>query len=184
MSKRICRTCREEKEESSFYRAKTSGYYDLDCRDCSSKKKQKYYEEHRGIIQEQRKKKYYKSLGLSRKKNRESYYRHVDKRLAYHKKRIEIWNRKLHQYFGEKCFICHCNENCFSLYECHHVNPETKKYIVARMSSKDWELEVVPELEKCIYLCVVCHRKLHANRFEEKIRTGEIVLTPGRRNIE
>ena len=182
MGKQVCRVCKEEKDESLFYKAKSSGYYNLDCNKCKSEKAKGYYLENREEIKKSRREAYYNNIEVSRKQNRESYHRNAEKRLAYYKNRIEEWNKKIHNYYSGECCICHYNEPCFSVYECHHLDPRTKKYMASRLSSKDWETEALPELEKCVYLCIICHRKLHKGRFDDDIKSGKLILIPGGKN--
>lgn len=71
--------------------------------------------------------------------------------------------------------------HCDAIYDCHHVNPDTKSYNVANMTWKDWETEVIPELEKCIYVCSNCRRKLTKGWFDEELESGCLVLLPRKR---
>lgn len=93
----------------------------------------------------------------------------------------ERYNQRLFEYFGGSCAICGLDERCYEVYDCHHFDAELKEKQISTLIHKDWELEVVPELEKCVYLCSNCHKKIHKGRFDTDITAGKLVLIPGKK---
>lgn len=86
-------------------------------------------------------------------------------------------------YFNNTCFICKLYSEDSEIFDCHHLNP-TKKYSkVSSLTYRAWDSLVVPELEKCVYLCALCHRRLHFGRFDDLINSGELVLIPGKAGV-
>lgn len=63
-------------------------------------------------------------------------------------------------YMGGACFACGW-VNDFCTYELHHVDPSTKEFNVGHRWSRNFE-NLKAELDKCVMLCIHCHRKLHA----------------------
>ena len=77
------------------------------------------------------------------------------------------------EYMGGKC----ANPDCplpdrdwpLSIYEYHHRDPETKEFGIATAihGRRGWTA-LQKELDKCVMLCCVCHRTLHAGLWELK----------------
>lgn len=176
----VCKNCQIEKPSSQFYKHKEtrSGFCSV-CKECYSLKKKKHYRDNFETIQDYHRQRYINNKELIGNRNKESYQRHIEKRRLHHKEKREEWNKKIHIYYGECCQICGFNEEFYAAYECHHLDPSTKEMEVSKMMSKDWETEVVPELEKCIYICIICHRKMSKGRFDEDIKSGNLLLIPG-----
>jgi hypothetical protein len=96
-------------------------------------------------------------------------------------KRREEFSKKIHDYYGGECFICHRNEPFYEIYDGHHVDPDIKVYSLYQLYGRQWDKVVVPELEKCVYLCANCHRKIHAGWFNEDIESGKLILRAGKK---
>ena len=95
-------------------------------------------------------------------------------------KRRREFSVNVGNYFNNTCYICGLQSDHVEIYDCHHVDPKTKLFGIAQADHRDWETEIVPELEKCVYLCSNCHRSYHYGRFDGKIEMGELVLIPGK----
>jgi hypothetical protein len=66
---------------------------------------------------------------------------------------------KMVEYGGGKCIICGYSETNGAL-SFHHVDPSEKDLEIGRLVTRAWE-NIIPELDKCVLLCVRCHNELH-----------------------
>lgn len=48
----------------------------------------------------------------------------------------------------------------------HHINPDEKEFTINAGQNRVSHARLVKELEKCIPLCAICHRLLHAGLIE------------------
>ncbi len=48
----------------------------------------------------------------------------------------------------------------------HHLNPSDKKYEISYLKKNGSIKLLEEELNKCVCLCALCHRKIHANLLE------------------
>jgi hypothetical protein len=162
---KTCSKCNTEKDVSEFNKQKYGDGYKCWCRACCNSYLREYQEQNKDHIKLQRH--------------------------NYHKRNKHIVNavrRKLHDKFTEKiwlyyegtCYICNLQTGWVETFHCHHLDPNTKDNLVKQMRFKDWETEVVPEMEKCIYVCANCHAHLHKGRYDEDIASGKLVLIPGK----
>lgn len=94
------------------------------------------------------------------------------------------YSKRVGDYFNNECYICGLESTDTEIYDCHHVKPDEKLYDIASLFNKDWESVVVIELEKCVYLCSICHRRFHHGRFDDEIAKGELKLIPGKINLD
>lgn len=63
------------------------------------------------------------------------------------------------EYKGGKCVCCGYS-NYLGALEFHHVQPDKKDFTIGRY--KNTKLAVLmPELDKCILVCAVCHKEIH-----------------------
>jgi hypothetical protein len=63
-------------------------------------------------------------------------------------------------YLGGKCVDCGLVDDCFDVYDFHHRDPAEKDFCI---SDKTRSLDAIKsELDKCLLLCAVCHRRRHA----------------------
>lgn len=61
--------------------------------------------------------------------------------------------------FGGKCVICGYDK-CFSALEFHHLDPKQKEHKISGSTSNKKKL--IKEANKCILVCVRCHREIHS----------------------
>ena len=67
------------------------------------------------------------------------------------------------EHMGSKCHKCNISFEHQSVYEFHHLDPNSKDFgIGAKGHTISWERMKV-ELAKCIMVCANCHRIIHAN---------------------
>lgn len=95
------------------------------------------------------------------------------KRLAY---RISAANYK-----HNKCEICGLERNTIDdldLFDFHHIDRKDKSFELGdNIESKSWQ-KVKDELDKCMMLCAICHRKQHLyKRNETVIKFAKNLLT-------
>lgn len=86
--------------------------------------------------------------------------------MSYKSEKVKNWRKntksKMVQSMGGKCQCCGYNR-CNEALEFHHIDPEQKEIEFGRIigSSKSWEF-IAKELTKCILVCSVCHKEIHA----------------------
>lgn len=80
---------------------------------------------------------------------------------------VDKWRKNLKQRIvnalGGKCQCCGYNK-CHNALETHHLDPKDKEMTFSglRGHPRAW-LKIVKELEKCVLLCCLCHREIHAD---------------------
>jgi hypothetical protein len=83
---------------------------------------------------------------------------------------------KLVEGFGSKCACCGLKDDPI-VYDFHHIDPSQKDFQISTSKKASWEA-FKDEAKKCILVCVICHRKLHAgiielpesyNKFDESL---------------
>ncbi len=67
--------------------------------------------------------------------------------------------QKAVEYKGGKCQRCGYSK-CLSALEFHHVDGEAKEEILSVLARRTFD-KMKPELDKCILVCVNCHREIH-----------------------
>lgn len=164
MTTKTCKICKKELPISDFpYHQKTKNTFRPECRDCYNKlrrNKAKNNEKYKRKRQQQ---------------NRDSYYKHIDKRKAEvsryqkdpkNKEKIYEWSQESRKKtrqkfidFKSKLKCEQCEENHISCLEFHHKDPTKKEGMISKMIFSTNKLK--KELKKCIVLCSNCHRKLH-----------------------
>jgi hypothetical protein len=182
---KVCAVCAEEKPESEYnirHGKQEFGKLRNECKDCQRAYKLEYYRKYNEEVKERRKQYYLDNREHLNELSREAHRRNKERNNS-RKAQLRIeFNKKVHSYYGGSCFICGTSELCYEIYDCHHLDPNAKEVQVSRLVHKDWDLEVVEELKKCVYLCSNCHKKIHNHRFDKQIESGELILTPGRRS--
>ena len=77
---------------------------------------------------------------------------------------VDIRRRKLKlkavAYKGGRCEGCGYNK-CIDALTFHHLVPSRKDFPIPNMYRYNWEEKVVPELDKCVLLCMNCHMERH-----------------------
>ena len=72
----------------------------------------------------------------------------------------------LEEHFGElACSICGYDRSVSAL-DCHHTDPSSKEYAIAKMRSYS-KKKIVAELSKCVIVCANCHREIHGETGQE-----------------
>ena len=98
---------------------------------------------------------------------RDWYQRNKAKHIACVRKRDKKIKAWLQEY--KKTLKCEeCGENHPACLDFHHINPEDKKFSIARINDYlSWGL-LKAEIAKCCILCANCHRKKHYNEREKE----------------
>jgi len=65
-------------------------------------------------------------------------------------------------YYGGQLTCEHCGlqDEFFGAYDFHHIDPSSKEKRIGILINGGWD-KIKRELEKCLVLCVICHRKEH-----------------------
>lgn len=80
--------------------------------------------------------------------------------------RVKAWRKatkeRIVKAMGAKCQCCGYNR-CLDALECHHIDSSTKEFSFGsiRANPSSWK-RIYEELKKCILLCCLCHREIHA----------------------
>lgn len=80
---------------------------------------------------------------------------------------LEYRRRKLKmcvEYKGGICATCK-TPYVRDMFDFHHLDRRTKSFGIAGNLTRKWE-DLERELDKCELLCVECHRKTYATRFQ------------------
>ena len=80
---------------------------------------------------------------------------------------------------GGKCEICgykHDGENGF-LFDFHHKDPEQMKFGINSSAMRKKTKDLLPEIDKCIMVCCMCHRKIHWGKSDIMEETKDVVST-------
>jgi hypothetical protein len=97
------------------------------------------------------------------------YENNKDKRQSYNKKRLEELRRFLENLkLSKKCLFCHFASYVTAL-EFHHLYD--KDINISNAVRRGWSKQrILKEVDKCILVCVNCHRKIHhTNLHDSKI---------------
>lgn len=97
---------------------------------------------------------------------------------GYAKKRTAKYSEQVGNYFNNKCAICGLESTDTEIFDAHHVDPKIKERDISKKVYSHWD-KVIPELQKCVYLCKICHARLHAGRFDSYLKSGKLILIPG-----
>jgi hypothetical protein len=71
---------------------------------------------------------------------------------------------KLVEGFGSQCTCCGLVDDHI-VYDFHHIDPTQKDFQISTSKRNSWEA-FKEEAKKCIMVCVICHRKIHAGIIE------------------
>lgn len=97
------------------------------------------------------------------------------------KEYLEVSNR---DYSCEKCTYT----NVFGSLDWHHKDPKDKEFSISdvskTISSENFAVNVIPELDKCSILCPNCHRLEHIFMGRKQFRQREIVNEATRPDID
>lgn len=164
--KKQCGTCREWKPIGEYKKARK--HYDTKCKSCRKiysfeyrnrpERKEadlKYHQEymkdasHRKRVAERSRK--YRLTGKYKPK----------KNLA-RRKWAAAEKQKAVEYKGGKCCVCGYSK-CAAALDFHHLDPSQKDGYGTGALKSHWTFERnKPEIDKCILVCVRCHREIHA----------------------
>lgn len=91
-------------------------------------------------------------------------------------KREERWalKRRIVDYLGGACARCRITPEQLghvAAFDCHHVDPATKRFNLCGNHSRSWE-SIRAELDKCQLLCACCHRVIEALMEDSATRRG------------
>ena len=75
------------------------------------------------------------------------------------KERKKANKLKAVEYKGGKCQRCGYSK-CMSALEFHHIDGDTKEDILSVLARRTFD-KMMPELDKCILVCVNCRREIH-----------------------
>jgi hypothetical protein len=190
-----CKSCRElyAKQNIDYYNSYREDYqnknkekiresqrkhYDKN-RDELLAKHREYYQKNKEVLKEKQALYNKERKDSIRQYKKEHHLKNREKAIESSSRRKEGFRQKIHNYYGGECYICHLSDNHFEIYDCHHVQPDQKDYAISTMIGKDWDTIVLLELQKCIYICANCHRKLTKGRFNDALRNGDLILIPG-----
>jgi hypothetical protein len=100
------------------------------------------------------------------------------------RKREERWalKRRIVEYLGGACVRCGVTPEKLghvAAFDCHHVDPTTKRFNVCGNHSRSWE-SIRAELDKCELLCACCHRIVEALMEDSATRRGRPPLDRSR----
>lgn len=161
-----CGDCHQWKPINEFNKARN--YYTSRCKDCL----QVYYHNYREKPEIKTKQQVYQKEYISNPQNREKKNAYLRK---YRKQRRvrDVLNKsrkqwsleqklKAIEYKGGKCQICRYAKYTGAL-EFHHQDPSKKEgYGTASIAAHKAFQNNLVELDKCILVCVRCHREIHA----------------------
>lgn len=179
MDTKICVRCQKDKILDEFPLKKPPFIYHKECNDCYGSYKFCSGCEEEKLITEFPKK-YGKNTGKFHskcKKCRRKRYNERRKEDGYFtarsKERRQTIPNQAFEYMGGKCANPNCPikhlEMSREVFDYHHIDPSQKDYNISRLINKGvgW-LSVKKELDKCVMLCCLCHRTLHAGQWELK----------------
>jgi hypothetical protein len=106
----------------------------------------------------------------------------IEKTRIYEFNKRKAFYEKVGNYFNNRCYICGLVSFEYHIFDCHHIDPNQKDFQVSSMSKRKWNL-VLNELQKCIYVCSNCHRRVQYGYLDESIENGELVIISGREGI-
>lgn len=107
-----------------------------------------------------------------KEKTEEEFYKksngrlHAECKSCFNDRRMKSYYNKqdkVNQYKLQKgCLVCGYNEYSFCL-DLHHKDGQDKEDNISRMVTKNFSWDKIEnEINKCVVLCAICHRKLHA----------------------
>ncbi|MCP5016925.1 MAG: hypothetical protein GY938_16905 [Ketobacter sp.] len=171
--KKECGDCGEWKEISDYRKARN--HYVSRCRSCLKIYAAEYRKRPESKIASQ---KYHieymkNSANRNRANERQRKYNKTEKYKKNRNKNRREWSnvqkQKAVNYKGGECCICKYN-TCLAALEFHHVDPSKKNGYGTGALKAHWSFKKnKPELDKCILVCVRCHREIHAGLHKDYI---------------
>jgi hypothetical protein len=161
-----CGVCGEIKPISEYQKART--HYQAGCKDC----RKAYAAEYRRRPEvKDASREYHKAYNRDplKREQKNAYLRKYRKQ-DYVRESVNESKRgwagrekqKAVHYKGGKCIVCgYCT--CLAAMDFHHKNPSEKEGYGTGALKVHWKFEKnISELDKCVLLCVRCHREVHA----------------------
>ncbi len=163
-----CGLCREWLTISCF--SKTKKHYSSKCRDCISKYAKEYRRrpEAKKIVVKTRKKYFLDPKNREKVNARGRRYNQTQQYKDRRNRNRREWSmeqkKKAIKYKGGKCAVCGYSR-CSAAMDFHHKNPSEKEGYGTGALKSHWSFKKnIPELDKCVLLCVRCHREIHAGK--------------------
>lgn len=99
-------------------------------------------------------------IGMASKEKRKYSDRkeYLLKKVAERRKKIK---QMAIEYKGGKC-VCCGYDKCPSAMEFHHLDPNGKDFGISNKGTTRAWSKIKEELDKCILVCCLCHREIHA----------------------
>ena len=168
-----CGDCGLWKPVSEYKKARN--YYTSRCKDCLKIYSAKYRKRPEVIT----KTKLYHieyvkdTTHRARINERQRYYNKTDKYKKQRNENRRDWSSREKQkavdYKGGACCICGYN-TCIAALDFHHIDPTQKDGYGTGAIKSHWTFEKNKlEIDKCILVCVRCHREIHAGLHKEFI---------------
>lgn len=161
-----CGECGEWKPIAEYRRARK--HYTSRCIDCLKKYAAEYRQRPEVKVTSREYVIKYRSDPINREKlnARTREYRKGDRAKKVRNASRRAWTLKEKQkavaYKGGKCEICGY-DRCLAAMDFHHRNPEEKNGYGTGALKSHWTFEKnKEEIDKCILVCVRCHREIHA----------------------
>lgn len=155
---KYCYKCKQEKEESEFYKTKSkkTGFSD-ECKECIKAIRKHYYKNNKEKIKAYEKRRYHSGprQKYMQKYNKENYGKLIERHKATRQKN----KLKLIEIKGNKCERC---GGVFPpyVYDLHHKDPSIKRHTPSKILGLSWK-NIIKELDGCMLLCANCHRMVH-----------------------
>ena len=132
---KTCSKCKQEKPLSEFYWIKSRKSYGWYCKSCNN----------------------------SRPKGSKHYQKHLDTVRKNAKRRAKERQQQAIEYLGGKCTCCGKAWPHPCDYDFHHKDGSKKEQTISRLlhSAATWS-RIVEELDKCVLVDAICHRRIHA----------------------
>ncbi len=89
--------------------------------------------------------------------------KHVSKIDSVWKRHRVKYKTRAIKYLGGKCILCGYNKEIIAVYCFHHEGH--KEFVVGTLYGRSWDV-IKRELDKCVLMCLRCHRKFHAEMSE------------------
>ena len=165
--KKQCGTCGEFKTLDNFNKARN--HYTSKCHDCLKIYAAEYRKRPEIKLRASQYHRNYKLIPGKREiiNARMRQYNKTEKYKSRRNRNRRDWaleqKKKAINYMGGKCIVCGYNK-CLAAMDFHHKDPKEKDGYGTGALKAHWTFEKNKiELDKCILVCVRCHREIHAN---------------------
>jgi len=166
-----CGECGEWKPISEYKKARN--HYTSKCKDCLRLYAAEYRKRPEVMLATKQYHKDYMKDNSHREmvNKRQRQYNKTDKYKNQRNENRRDWSARQKQkavdYKGGACCICGYN-NCIAALDFHHIDPSKKDGYGTGALKSHWEFEKNKlEIDKCVLVCVRCHREIHAGLHKE-----------------